>query len=186
MELHTPHTSRSLHIPAMLPSILATCFWLVVVFWSADWQPINATMYCIFIMLRHSIQCPKQWDGVPPQAPRPAGLLSNIQPVAAANTRLIVASYPQTAATSGQSPSHLSFFMGLFLAPQTGKPTMAPPNPMARALHESIGSSSTMILGRPWPTHGDRGQSRWRVGQLWLLLLLCVCCVFVCCVVTYF
>jgi hypothetical protein len=45
-----PHASRSLHIPSMLPSIENAYFWLVVVFWSADWRPINATMYCIFII----------------------------------------------------------------------------------------------------------------------------------------
>ena len=27
-----PHASRSSHIPSMLPSVVATCFWLVVVF----------------------------------------------------------------------------------------------------------------------------------------------------------
>jgi hypothetical protein len=34
----------------MLPSVVAACFWLVVVFWFSDWRPINATMYCIFII----------------------------------------------------------------------------------------------------------------------------------------
>ena len=65
-----------------------------------------------------SVQCPKQRAGVPPQAPQPAPLLSNIQSVTAANSRLIVALYPQTAATSGQNPAHLSIFDGsLFGAP---------------------------------------------------------------------
>ncbi len=45
-----PHESRLSNIPYMLPSIAATCFWLVVVFWFADWRPIIATMYCIFII----------------------------------------------------------------------------------------------------------------------------------------
>ena len=71
-----------------------------------------------FYFLRHSIWHPKWWDGVPPQAPWPAHLLSNIQPVAVADSRLIVTSYPQTAATSGQSPAHLSIFdVSLFGAP---------------------------------------------------------------------
>jgi hypothetical protein len=34
----------------MLPSTTATCFWLVVEFWSADWRPINPTVYFIFII----------------------------------------------------------------------------------------------------------------------------------------
>ncbi len=45
-----PHASHSSNIPSMLPSVTVACFWLVVVFWFADWQPINATMYCIFII----------------------------------------------------------------------------------------------------------------------------------------
>ena len=87
------HVSCSLHIPSMLPSVAAPCFWFIVVFWSADWQPINATMYCILLFLCHSVWCPKQRDSVTQQAPRPARLVSNIQPVAATDCRLIVASY---------------------------------------------------------------------------------------------
>ncbi len=36
MTSHFPHTRHSLHIPSMLPSAAAACFWLVVVFWSAN------------------------------------------------------------------------------------------------------------------------------------------------------
>ena len=48
MASHFPHSSCSSNIPSMLPSVTIPCFWLVVVFWFADWRPINATMYCIF------------------------------------------------------------------------------------------------------------------------------------------
>ena len=50
MTLRFPHESCLLHIPSMLPSVAAACFWLVVVFWSADWRPINPTVYFIFII----------------------------------------------------------------------------------------------------------------------------------------
>ena len=50
MALRFPHASRLSHIPSMLPSIAAACFWLVVVFRFADWWPINATVYFIFII----------------------------------------------------------------------------------------------------------------------------------------
>ena len=51
-----PHASHSSHIPSMLPSITASCFWLVVLFWSAGWGPINPTVYFIFTIfaLLHS------------------------------------------------------------------------------------------------------------------------------------
>ncbi len=45
-----PHASRSPYIPSMLPSVVATCFWLVVVFLSTNWRPINPTVYFIFII----------------------------------------------------------------------------------------------------------------------------------------
>ena len=56
MASHLPHASHLLHIPSMLPSITATCFWLVVVFWTTNWRPINPTLYFIFIIfaLLHS------------------------------------------------------------------------------------------------------------------------------------
>ncbi len=51
----------------------------------------------------------------------------------------------------------LYFMIGLFLSPQTGEPSAALPNLMARALGGSIRSSSTMSLWHHWPTHGRRG-----------------------------
>ena len=46
---------------------------------------------------------------------------------------------------------------------------MVPPNPPAGALYGSIGSSGAMSWWHRWHTHGERGQSQWRIGQWWLI-----------------
>ena len=50
------------------------------------------------------------------------------------------------------------------------------------AWHGTIGGHGTMHCGLHWPTHEDRGQSRWEVGRQWLILVV-LCFVF-CVVVT--
>ncbi len=66
--------------------------------------------------------------------------------------------------------------MGLALAPQTGEPKAMPPNPMARALHGPMGSRGAISCWHRCSTHGERGQSRWRVGRQWSILVV-LCCV---------
>jgi hypothetical protein len=73
----------------------------------------------------------------------------------------------------------LYFLMCLHLAPQTGEPAIAPPNSTTGALRGTIGSRGAIGWGHRYSVHGERGQSRWRVG--WQrLILVAVCCV-VCC-----
>ena len=43
--LRFPHKSRSSHLPSVLPSIVAACFWLVVVCKMVNQQPSMATFY---------------------------------------------------------------------------------------------------------------------------------------------
>jgi hypothetical protein len=73
----------------------------------------------------------------------------------------------------------LYFLMCLHLAPQTGKPAIAPPNPTTGALPGTIGSRGAIGWRQRYTAHGERGQSWWRVGRQWLILVV-VCCV-VCC-----
>jgi hypothetical protein len=68
----------------------------------------------LLLFLRCFVQRPKQRDGVPPQAPQPSGLLSNIQAVTAADSRLIVALYPQMAAPQARAQS-ISLFICVFI-----------------------------------------------------------------------
>ena len=54
-----------------------------------------------------------------------------------------------------------------------------PPNPLAQALHGLVGRHCTKSRGQDRCFHGDQGQSHWRVGRQWLMLVL-VCSVFFC------
>jgi hypothetical protein len=58
----------------------------------------------------------------------------------------------------------LYFLMCLHLAPQIGNPAIAPPNPTTGALRGTRGSRGAIGWGHRYSAHGERGQSRWRVG----------------------
>jgi hypothetical protein len=73
----------------------------------------------------------------------------------------------------------LHYLMCLHLAPQTGEPAIAPPNPTTGALRGTIGSRGAIGWGHQYSVHGERGQSWWRVG--WQRLILVVVCCVVCC-----
>jgi hypothetical protein len=88
MKLRFPCTSRSSKLPSILPFVAAASFWLVVALIIIDRRPFKAAVYFIFIFFRRSIRRPKQWDGVPPHAPRPARLRSNTPPTASADYRV--------------------------------------------------------------------------------------------------
>ncbi len=70
----------------------------------------------------------------------------------------------------------LNILMGLALAPQTGEPSAAPPNLVTHTLHGSIGRGGDMSCWHRCITRGERGQSRWRIGWQWSILVV-VCCV---------
>jgi hypothetical protein len=72
----------------------------------------------------------------------------------------------------------LYFLMCLHLAPQTGKPAIALPNPTTGVLRGTIGSRGAIGWGRRYTAHGERGQSWRRVGwqRLILVVVFCVVC----------
>ena len=63
---HIPHASCLLHIPSMLPSIVAAYFWLVVVFKVIDRQPSKAVVYFIFIYFLLLNLTPQMMGRCPP------------------------------------------------------------------------------------------------------------------------
>ncbi len=69
------------------------------------------------------------------------------------------------------------FWCGLFWCPKWEPASMASNNQVPCACPGSIGGGGTNRWCCPGCCHGDRGQSRLRVGWQWLILLLCVCCV---------
>jgi hypothetical protein len=115
--------------------------------------------WCIlfYLFFCRSVCRPKQWDGVPPHGPPPHPLRYDITPIASADSRLIVGYLDQSAAYLMPRPASLSIIRwGLHWCPQTREQTAAPPNPMARALHRTIGSSGIKRRGCGGCCHGDR------------------------------
>ena len=99
MVSHFPHTSRSSHLPSILPSVAAACFWLVVAFQISIGGRIRQRRIFAILFVRGSVHPPKQWNGVSPCALPPTRLRSNISILAFADSRLIVVCHHQTAAT---------------------------------------------------------------------------------------
>ena len=58
MELHFPHASCLSHLPSILPSIVAACFWLVVAFKIINRQPLKAMVYFIFFLFVAQFDAP--------------------------------------------------------------------------------------------------------------------------------
>jgi hypothetical protein len=52
---------------------------------------------------------------------------------------------------------------------QISKPAIAPPNPATGTSRGTIGSQGAIGWGHRCSTHGDRGQSRWRIGRRWII-----------------
>ncbi len=84
-----PHASRSMHLPSILPSVAAACFWLVVVFQISIGGCIGPRRIFVFIF----VQC-----SVHHITPRSC-VLPNIPPTVITDLWLVVASYVQTVAT---------------------------------------------------------------------------------------
>ena len=75
MELRFPRTSRSSHIPSMLPSVAAASFWLVVALIIIGWRPFKAAVYFIYYIFL-SINSPPQTMGqCPPMRSSPSASL---------------------------------------------------------------------------------------------------------------
>ncbi len=74
MDLRFPRTSRSSHLPSILPFVAAASFWLVVVFTIINRRPFKAAVYFIFYIFS-SLNSPPQTMGQcppthsPPSAP---------------------------------------------------------------------------------------------------------------------
>ena len=89
MVLRFPHVSRSSHLPSILPSVAAACFWLVVVFQISIGGCIGPQRIFVFIF----VQC-----SVHHITPRSC-VLPNIPPTVITDLWLVVASYVQTVVT---------------------------------------------------------------------------------------
>ena len=137
---------------------------------------LKATMYfnMIFFVVAH-FDTPNDTTTFPPRSPPSAPpLYRNLFRI----RRLLVGCcvVPSIGGHLRSRPClPLNISIGLVLAPQTGEPTAALPNPMASALHGPIGSGGAMSWGHRCSTHGGRGRRRPRVE--WpRFCCCCVCC----------
>jgi hypothetical protein len=79
------------------------------------------------------------------------------------------------------SPSHLYFSLVSVWHPKPGNPATVSTKLTVRTLYRPMGSHGAMSWGHHSLTHGERGQSRWRVGQWWFtLVVVCFGCGFDC------
>jgi hypothetical protein len=146
MELRFPCASGSSHLPSILTSVAAASFWLVVALIIIDRRPFKAAVYFIFYIFCRSICRPKQWDGVPPCAPPPTRLRSNIPPSASAIYR--VDCWLSSSIGGHLRPRlclPLYFLMRLGLALQSTEPATARAHRMTRACFRTIGSGGAKI-----------------------------------------
>jgi hypothetical protein len=76
-------------------------------------------------------------------------------------------------------PPSLYFLMWIKNSSQTKEPAVPCTNPAPGACNRPMGRCGAKIWGYHCPTHGERGQSSWRVGWQWsiLVVLCCVLCV---------
>ena len=102
MDLRFPRTSRSSHLPSILPFVAAASFWLVVVFTIIDRRPFKATVYFIFYILYFFVaQFAAPNDGTVSPHALPAQRASALTPPLPVppTIGLIVVCHHQTAAT---------------------------------------------------------------------------------------
>jgi hypothetical protein len=186
---HLPHTDVEHWYPSATPprlSLFSTLsspapahFWLVVVWLCLIGGRQKPRCIYYYIFFCHSIRHPKGLDSVPYRAPCPPPASAITYPLPLPLTLgwllgVLINWQPPKA----KAPSSFQY-MRLALAPQTGEPTAALPDLMAHALHRPMGSGGTMSCWRHCPTHGERGQSRWRVGQQWSILVVLLCVLWV-------
>ncbi len=167
------------HIPSILPSVTAACFWLVVVCSIIVWKPPKASMYFfVFYFFRRFICWPKQFDNIS-LCSLPPNRLCYYTPSYQIDRLQVDCCIASSNGSHLRPRPHFSlyFLMGLALAPQTKEPTVAPPNLMAPALHGPIGSGGAMSCWRRYHTHRERGQSRCSVGWQCSFLVVVCCCV---------
>ena len=158
MASRLPHASRLSIIPSMLPSIKAACFLVG--------RPINATMYCIFIIFA-SLHSMSQTMGQRfPTRSTPCAPLG----------WLLCRPFKFGPLKAKATPIALLFDGVCVSVPNEGTNRGT-----TKTAGASLAWTHSKMLRRSWGRgggcHGDRGQSCWGVGQRWIILVgCCVIC----------
>ena len=94
-----PRASHSSRLPFILPSVAAACFWLVAVCKMINWQQSMANAPPISLFFAAPFDAKNNWTVFPHALlSQHASALTSPLPLSS-TIRLIVAFYPQTAAT---------------------------------------------------------------------------------------
>ncbi len=115
-----PRASCSSHLPFIVPSVAAACFWwLLCVKFSIGGRlwPRPSPSLKFFVAHLHSM--PQTMGQRPPHVPPRSRLLSNAPLTVDDNFRLVAVSPHQTAAIYGQGSAHLPIFLSINSTPQT-------------------------------------------------------------------
>ena len=145
-----PQASRSSRLPSVVPSVTAACFWLVVVLKimrleAAESHDVFFIIY-FFVLLSPPQTIAKRSPPTFHRGHTPS-------PISSPQQMLIfgwLLCFPNPNGSQLRlrpRPPHC-FLMGCISAPKTREPTVAPPNPKARAVHGSIGSGGAIRAKR--------------------------------------
>ena len=153
------HASPRSHRLFNNSSVFTSYFWLVVVCWFANWWPIKATMYLIFIIFCIApFDAPQTMGHRPPTRSAPAAP-PNIHPIYCSRQPLVgccvlLLNNSHLRLRPRPRPSFY-FSMCIVLVPQSADPAMARVHWMPRACYRLIGSSGTTIWIHGRCFHGE-------------------------------
>ncbi len=146
MELRFPCTSRSSHLPSILPSVTAASFWLVVALIIIDRRPFKAAVHFIFYIFS-LINSPHQTMGrCPPMHSSPSALCSNTPPTASADYRVdCCLKSPNGGHLRPEPGASLYFFVRPISTLQLTEPATARAHRTPRASFRPIGIGGAKI-----------------------------------------
>ena len=139
-----PHTSHSLHLPSILPSVVAACVWLVGVCVGCTLVAIKGHnefyIYFFFVIPFAALN-----NGMvfPHHSPPPTRLCSPLP--LPPTIELSVVFHPQMTTTYSQSIAHLSIFVHPILALQSTELATARAHQMPHACYRPIASGGAKI-----------------------------------------
>jgi len=177
-----PHASRLSHLPSILRSVGAACFWLVVAFQISIGGRIRPRRIFVFIFVRRSVHHPKRWYSVRPtrsvQIARPPEYPPH------RDRRLLVGCFVVCSncghRRSRPHPS-LCFWGVAFRHPERRNQQWREHNRRREPCIGPWGAAAPRFGSMADVAMEREGQSRWRVGRQWLMLVVVCCDCILCC-----
>ena len=146
MELHFPCTSHSLHLPSILLSVAAACFWLVVAFKIIDRRQFKATVYFVFVSFSLLNSTPQMMGWYPPTCSLPSAPPLYHPPTASADYRVdFCLKSPNCDHLRPEPGASLYFFVRPISTLQLTEPATARAHRTPHACFRPIGSGGAKI-----------------------------------------